>query len=133
MIIWISNFSTINILLKVLHNIENCGILLLPNNLNIRSYRCIFFMEIVCLFCYTINELILVKMQLPFDCVVSPMLRIDCLATIGVCVFRCVDFGWRTFYFTGDFYERKMDKTFGGVGVFDAWRGCDRLWAFWWR
>ena len=21
-----------------------------------------------------------------------------CLATIGVCVFRCVDFGWRTFY-----------------------------------
>ena len=23
-----------------------------------------------------------------------------------------------------------MDKTFGGVGVFDAWRGCDRLWLF---
>ena len=21
-----------------------------------------------------------------------------CLATIGVCVFRCADFGWRTFY-----------------------------------
>ncbi len=27
------------------------------------------------------------------------MLRIDCLATIGVCVFRCAGFGWRTFCF----------------------------------
>ena len=28
-----------------------------------------------------------------------PIFYSICLATIGVCVFRCADFGWRTFYF----------------------------------
>ena len=42
----------------------------------------------------------LVKTQIPlgeygsFPCFVE-----NCVATIGVCVFRCVDFGWRTFCF----------------------------------
>ncbi len=31
-----------------------------------------------------------------------PLLLLEiCLATIGVCVFRCVDLGWRTFYIIG--------------------------------
>ena len=38
------------------------------------------------------------------------MLLKFCLATIGVCVFRCADFGWRTFYFLFK-GEKKMKKT----------------------
>ena len=35
------------------------------------------------------------------------MLLKFCLATIGVCVFRCADFGWRTFYFKKYFIKEK--------------------------
>ncbi len=31
----------------------------------------------------------------------------NCLATIGVCIFRCLDFGWRTFYFKENFMKIK--------------------------
>ena len=34
-----------------------------------------------------LTYLILLKMQFPVSCIDKPMLRIDCLATIGVCVF----------------------------------------------
>ena len=50
-----------------------------------------------------------------------------CLATIGVGVFRCADFGWRTFYFNenigcgylsmiiffGGIYDSDVFRTFG--------------------
>ncbi len=42
----------------------------------------------------------LVKSQIPSGYCVRVSFRMleICLATIGVCVFRCVDFGWRIFY-----------------------------------
>ena len=44
------------------------------------------------------NHVNLVKTQIPSGyCVGKPLILEICLATIGVCVFRCVGFGWRTF------------------------------------
>lgn len=33
-----------------------------------------------------------------------------CLATVGVCVFQCANFGWRTFYFYGEGEKTKIAK-----------------------
>ena len=44
------------------------------------------------------NEIHLVKMRLPFDGVNIPICDKFVWRQLGVCVFRCADFGWRTFY-----------------------------------
>ena len=45
------------------------------------------------------------------DVEISVLLLEICLATIGVCVFRCADLGWRTFIFKGEKGNEKNDET----------------------
>ena len=45
------------------------------------------------------------------------LFRLVCVTTIGVCVFRCADFGWRTFCLKGGLYEKKECFCFALVCV----------------
>ena len=56
----------------------------------------------------------LVKSQIPSGYCVRISFRMleICLATIGVCVFRCADFGWRTFYILNGGQKYKPIKNY---------------------
>ena len=77
--------------------------MVMPNNLNIQSYRFFLLWGNCALFSYKAKRIRFGKNATPAWFYSEPILLRDCLATIGVCVFRCADFGWRTFcMLTGD-------------------------------
>ena len=65
----------------------------------------------------------LVKTQIPRNRVTKkyiPNTCSICLATIGVCVFRCADFGWRTFYFKEENMKKVLLVVIALVLIFNA-------------
>ena len=69
----------------------------------------------------------LVKMQIPqVGARVFPHSFEFCFATIGVCVFRCADFGWRTFYYISAFQkgETNVKKLYSLIALFLLLSSC---------
>ena len=62
----------------------------MPNNLNIQSYRFFLLWDNCALFSYKTKRIRFGKNATPAWFYSEPILLRDCLATIGVCVFRCV-------------------------------------------
>ena len=76
-------------------------------------------------FRYTIKQPRFGKSAAPAWLYREPMLWRDCLATIGVSVFRCADFGWRTFYFGGiTMFCSKCGKEIDNEAVVCVHCGC---------
>ena len=77
--------------------------MVVPNNSinNLYKGRAIsFYRGFVPIPIFYVHLLNLVKAQLLLgECRKFSSFVENCLATIGVCVFRCVNFGWRTFLF----------------------------------